>query len=692
MRRDENFRVRMPENGNATVQMPVVRRDLQIVPGSWNEKARTVEVVWSTGGRVERYDWYTERTWYEELSLDAAHVRMDRLQKGASVLANHNAWGGMDRLVGRVVSAEVDGKEGRAVLKLSGRADLEGFRQDVADGIATWISVGYRVYAYEEITTDEEREQRVRAFRAIDWEPLELSFVLIPADAGAQVRSDQPIETNACLVRCAATAATDPEGDPAMTRTRPNTPAADPAQDPTRAAQPATPAPAATRAAEPAPAAPAAPAAPSADDQVRAERERCELIDELCTRHSLSDAFRRELRNGANGQAAPDEDRIRQLVLDQLAERSESTASTSSIAVTRDEREKVRDGVALALMHRAFPQEKSCQLTPEARDFRGLSLRELARESLERANVRTRGMAPNEIAVRAMQSTSDFPLILGDVANKSMMLGFNAAPQTFWPFVRRVSAKDFKTIHRLRLGEFPKLDAVTESGEVTRGSIGEAQETYKLASYAKIVALTRKTIINDDLDAFTRLPQSYGWAAADVMGDAVYGVLTANANMADGVALFHANHGNLITGASSALGVTGLSKARAAMMKQKALDGKKTILVRGKYLIVPVEHLTLAEQLTAGIVASTVSEVNPFKDRLEVISDPRLDAASTAHWFMAAEPGIVDTIDACFLEGEEGPRVEQRMGFDVEGVEIKVALDFVAAAIEYRGLLRSNNS
>jgi hypothetical protein len=128
------------------------------------------------------------------------------------------------------------------------------------------------------------------------------------------------------------------------------------------------------------------------------------------------------------------------------------------------------------------------------------------------------------------------------------------------------------------------------------------------------------------------------------------------------------------------------------MMKQKALDGKKHIMVVPKFLIVPVALLTTAEQLTAAISASTVSEVNPFKDRLQPIADPRLDVDSAAKWYLAGEPGQVDTIEACFLDGEEGPRVEQRIGFDVDGLEIKVAMDFAAAPVEHRGMLRANGS
>ncbi len=67
----------------------------------------------------------------------------------------------------------------------------------------------------------------------------------------------------------------------------------------------------------------------------------------------------------------------------------------------------------------------------------------------------------------------------------------------------------------------------------------------------KVIGITRQVIINDDLDAFTRVPSLFGTAAATLESDVVWGIVTANPAMGNGVALFHANHKNL-TGAGAA--------------------------------------------------------------------------------------------------------------------------------------------
>ena len=75
---------------------------------------------------------------------------------------------------------------------------------------------------------------------------------------------------------------------------------------------------------------------------------------------------------------------------------------------------------------------------------------------------------------------------------------------------------------------------------------------------------------------------------------------------------------------------------------------------------------------------------------LAVIAEPRLDPASGAvPWFLVASPAAIDTIEYAYLEGQEGVALETRMGFDVDGVEVRARLDFGAKAIDWRGLYKN---
>jgi hypothetical protein len=109
-----------------------------------------------------------------------------------------------------------------------------------------------------------------------------------------------------------------------------------------------------------------------------------------------------------------------------------------------------------------------------------------------------------------------------------------------------------------------------------------------------------------------------------------------------------------------------------------------------KYLIVPAAKETLANQYTsADFVSAKSSDINPFKNALEVIVEGRLDASSTTAWYTAADPSVIDTVEYCYLEGQQGVYLETRQGFEVDGMELKARLDFAAKAIDYRGLFKN---
>lgn len=168
------------------------------MPASANDEDRTVELTFSTGAAVDRFDWMSGKRYIEKLSLDPAHVRLDRLNAGAPLLDTHASYSVRDML-GSVVpgSAAIKGKQGRAVVQFSTRQEVDGIWQDVRDGRIRNVSVGYRVYAFEEVTP---KGGGIPTRTAIDWEPHEISMVPMPADAGAQTRGDQRQAPHVCQI------------------------------------------------------------------------------------------------------------------------------------------------------------------------------------------------------------------------------------------------------------------------------------------------------------------------------------------------------------------------------------------------------------------------------------------------------------------------------------------------------------
>ncbi|MBL4542032.1 MAG: HK97 family phage prohead protease [Rhodobacteraceae bacterium] len=678
-----------------TIELPAFRRSAELAPNSIDPETRSVEVIWSTGARVRRAALFGEPH-DEELSMAPEHVRLERLNAGAPFLKVHEAHD-LDAVIGSVVpgSARIENGQGIARIRLSERNAVGDIWRDIEAGHIRAVSIGYQVHRFEISKPDGQRE----LWRAVDWTPFEISAVPVGADPAAGFRAkgehhdcvlhrrDAPTSEGASPMTeqtqtpasDAATPATTQPTDPVETEDTPMTEPKSAAPDPKVAAsetriQPktqATPAPdteaVATRARE-------------------AERDRVSTIYDLAGRLNLERGFAEDLvKRGVSV------DESRRLILDQVAAKSDETRTFSHVSVPlggRDERITRRDAVANALLHRYSPT--LFQLEDAARQYRGMTLLELARESLGNAGVNTRGLSRDEVATRALHSTSDFPEILSAVTNKTLRQAYDAYPRTFMLFCRQVLATDFKSMHRVQLGEAPQLLEVGESGEFKRGTLGESKESYKVKTYGRVVAITRQTLINDDLDAFTRIPAMYGNSIAQLESDVVWGIITANPAMADGNALFHATHKNL-AGTGAALDVGSVGAARAAMAKQTGLDKKTVLNVRPAFLIVPASLELKAEQLVAqNLVPAATSSVVPQSIRtLAPISEPRLDAASETAWYLAASPNQIDTIEYAYLEGQQGAYIETRNGFDVDGVEIKCRLDFGAKAIDWRGLYKN---
>lgn len=362
----------------------------------------------------------------------------------------------------------------------------------------------------------------------------------------------------------------------------------------------------------------------------------------------------------------------------------------STVVTVEHNMDNLTSSMKNALMNRVNPQKY--KLDDKGREFRGMSLMDMAKAALATGGINWKPMTQSEIAIKALHSTSDFPLLLADVANKSMRDAYEAAPKTFAPLARQVSVADFKTIRRLQLGEAPALAEIKESGEYTYGTLSENQETYSLTTYGKMINLSRKTLINDDLDAFTRIASAFGVQAARKEADIVWALITDNGAMSDGNNLFddtnHLNH----TSTGTAITVASLGVGREKMRKQKGIDAATYLNLRPEYLVVPVGKETLAQQYTRDISPTQGSEVNPFSGAFKVIAEPRLDDNSSTAWYMFASPSVVDTIEYAYLSGNEGVYLETQETFNVDGVTYKARLDFGAGVIDYRGMYKNNGA
>jgi hypothetical protein len=662
---------------------------------------------------------------------------------------------GLEDIIGVVEDAWIETSsttpglsDGRARIRFSKRASMAELREDIRDGIVANVSVTYKVTRYRDITGPGDR---MPVKLAVRWQPIEISLVPSGEDSGSRSRAatnstytctiEDP--TNGETMASKKTGTGSPPTDTATNQANGPDPVAVERQrglDIRKAAITAgldgeyadeligleeegeaitvdrARSLILTRVNESrAEANSDAGGTETTGDQTqvdastatRTERTRGLEIRKAVRLAGLDAEYADELINTNNRGGQPlSLDRCRALVIDRLAEQAPGNGTmngghTTSVGETAVER--CRTGIQNALESRCGVA--GVELSPEGRDFSGMRLDRMAEEYFTQGGLgkRVRGMSPTKMAefalirsrsIAAGHGTTDFTTILANVADKKLRQAYQASPSGWKQFATRSSATDYKPMSRVQLGDYPALTKVLPGAEYEMGTIGESGETYSIAKYGKRIAFTREAMANDDLSAFDRLPQLAGRAAMELENDLAWAIITDNAAMADGTALFHADHGNLETGGGSVLATAGLTAARLAMRTQTGINGQR-IGISPKWLIVPAALETTAQQLTTNFNPVTSGGINPFMSAFEgIIVEPRLDAVSggALAWYVAVDSAQADVLEYAYLQGNDGPMIETREGFEVDGLEMKVRHEFGVAALDHRGILKSQGS
>lgn len=602
--------------------------------------SRTVELSFSSETPYGR--WFGD----EILCHDEECINLERFNNGlGTVLFNHDR----DAVVGHIEKVWLEDNRGKALVRFDTDEQSETIFQKVQSGTLQGVSVGYAINRYEVLEDEDTKSTNGRfngpAYVVTDWEPLEISIVSVPADPTVGVgRSAEEIHTSI-----------------------------DTQEDNTRMDQEKN------LEVQEVKSAPVETGLTQADLQKAMEQERKRTSE-------ITAMFRDFDVEGADeaivlGKSVEE---AREMVMDQLRARNKGVSVTMGEAESDKFRAAAQDAV---LMAAGIPVADAA---PGAQELRGYSMVEMARESLRRESGSTVNFGDNmELARAAINSTSTFPAIMSNLANKSVMVGFNEAETTYQVWAGKGSNRDFKEAARVALSEAGTLELVPEGGQFKQDSFGEASARTKVATYGKLFSLTRQAIINDDLGLFSKIATKYGSAAKRLVNKMVYAQLTGNVKMQDNVALFDAKHGN-VAGTGEALSVKAIAKAITAMRRQKGIQGEATLNITPKYLVVPPELEMTAYQIvnsTAAVDGVNSGVANPYKGRFIVVADAELTDPDA--WYLVADATQHDTIEVTYLNGVETPRLETRQGFDVDGIEYKVAFDCGVSALDFRGVFKN---
>jgi hypothetical protein len=454
---------------------------------------------------------------------------------------------------------------------------------------------------------------------------------------------------------------------------------------------------------------------------LRTDAKRRKEIQSLCTAHKIERSFADSLCDDG-----VDLNTARAKVLERMATKPVGQ-TTERVTVTESADDKLfaaaRDGLIMRTLRAAGSRQTIERPAAGHEDFRNMKLSRMAEFYAERLGCDVRRMAAKDIALVAMghpgtanrfriqrdayHTTGSFSNLLLDAANKTLLAGYEEAPYTWNMWARDAgTTADFKNLNRIRFSEMGTPEMVPEGSAYPDAPMSDAKEVYKVNKYGNMFTVTWETVVNDDLDAISRIPAMQGAACRRLQNQAVYGVLTANAAMADTGLLFNATaqttaggHANLATGAG-APSVTTLNTAYISMMTKKGLRSDVILNIQPAFLIVPAAISATALQLLGSIAdpsvggsaagnSNTKNIYGPNGDRpLKVIVEPLLDAASSTAWYLAANNSQVDTVEITFLEGEQSPVLENEWDFDKDVYKYKVRQTFGVAAIDFRGLYK----
>jgi hypothetical protein len=671
---------------------PALLRQATVDPGSVDKAARRVRVSFSSEQPVLRSSWFDE-DWIEILGHESGEVDLARINAGGPVLYNHNRYAPEQRL-GKVERAWLDKGRAYADLVFSRRPEVDGYWQDIEDGILTNVSVGYSIH--ERMLLQRSPGQPPE-YRVTKWEPGEISLVDMPADhtVGVGRAAGEPAPHYTITSLPASGAAI---GDPAMT----DAPRDDqPAGEQHRQAPPdnVTDLSAVREAAR----------REGAQLALSQERARQQAISQLCAPLRRRLPWLEELETRAlHGDMSVEQ--VSAEILRRMGAESAPAAADlepgGRVVAGEDQRDKTRAAGVNALLWRADTRQLVAadgakrQIDLTGNPFRGATLLQMAERCLRAAGVNPDGLDKRDLVGRAFQTTSDFAVILEDAIHKQLLGAYRLAPRSWADICAVTSVGDFREHKRYRLGSIGTYDALDEHGEFRRKTIPDAERYGISASpHGNMIAVSREVIINDDLGAFMGLAQQFGRAGGLTVETAVWAMFAENAGagplLADGYALFATQHSNIEATTVGVPGTATIEASAVLMSQQKDPSGNEYLDIQPAIWVGPRGlrgHAQTANdsQYSTDAAPATKVQWQPNIVRgyfSNVVGSPRLTGNP---WYLFADPSEVPTFMVAFLDGEQEPYIETRDGWTVDGAEIKARLDFGVAAVDYRGAVKNN--
>lgn len=346
-------------------------------------------------------------------------------------------------------------------------------------------------------------------------------------------------------------------------------------------------------------------------------------------------------------------------------------------------RQKVQDGLTARLAQQMGIKGVEPTI---GREFATMELGDVAMQMVRAAGGRPVNRGEAIRMATNLHSTSDFALATQGSLENVVARGLEASPPEIARAARQTTRPDYRESFSLSLSESSTPQEIkSEGGEIQFVTLEEQGEKNPvLRDFASGMALTNKAIANDRIDLLGGVADAMRRAATVRQRSVVLEPIETNMTMRDGVAMFHADHGNLAA-SGGVPSVTSVGAGVQAMRTQKGPYGE-VLAIAPAFLVVPPALETIARQVVASLTPAKVDDVNPWAGQMEVLVEAGL--TDDAAWYIAADPARFDGLMWATKDDMPSPVVETKPGWTTLGLEFRLvwALDatFIETATWYK--------
>ena len=357
-----------------------------------------------------------------------------------------------------------------------------------------------------------------------------------------------------------------------------------------------------------------------------------------------------------------------------------------------------KDTLSAALMLRAGHESLAVKsfggdVCQQARDLRCTNLIDLAGHALTIAGHNPREHQNNDQMLRAAFSTSSLPTILSDSVGKSLVAAYEETTSDWKKFCHVGSAENFKDQTGIRPKAIASLDELGPGGVIKHGTLAE-EDTYvwSVGTFARMLSVTRRDLVNDDLGFLSELSPMLGQAAGrslnDLLWETILGAQTAG--------YFASGNGNLGE-AGSALAVGALGAAVAAMRNQLDSQGFNIAVEPAVLVVCPALELTARALLNSiEVLGTSGPNGNPVKGIVaNLVVEPRLSnstrfsGTSATQWYLFGNP-MSRPVTIGFLRGQQTPTIETAdTDFNTLGMQLRCYFDYGVALADEKAAYKA---